>query len=103
MGEREDQKDAVITEIIIGLRVIARYNEQANDVITVFEEQGGIIKPDDLPPLETGETAYGVLVKVYPKIANAVHDFVYEFTNPHNGIVTKNLAREHVSRNILGL
>jgi hypothetical protein len=41
--------------------------------------------------LRNGSTIFEALTNLAPKLANAIHDFVYKITNPHDSVITKNL------------
>lgn len=50
-----------------------------------------------------GSTVFEALVKQAPKLANCIHDFVYQITNPLDSLTTRDLAREKVAKTILKL
>lgn len=90
-----------IGQIVSCLVVIATYNGQALALISRFTDSAPSL-PDSIR-VASIQTAFEALTSVNPQLADAVHDFVYEVTNPHSGVIVKNLAREHVARDVLGL
>ena len=94
---------AAINEIICALEVVAKYNDTVNEIINSFAIYRTALTTDDPVVVEDSDAAFDILTKISRELADAAHDFVYEVSNPRSGIIVKNLAREHVARDVLGI
>jgi hypothetical protein len=94
---------AAIDKIVGALQVVAKYNDSVHEIINSFVIYGKAIVTNDPILVEDTDAAFDILTKLSRELADAVHDFVYEVTNPRSGIIVKNLAREHVARDVLGI
>jgi len=93
-------------DIVQCIRVVSFFNMPMNALVKLFEDQQSTvssIKPLIEDRVSTGWTYFDALARENPTLADAVHDYVYKITHPHNDIMVKNLAREEVTKSVLAV
>lgn len=51
----------------------------------------------------SGGGAYEALAISAPRLADALHDFIYQIAVPYRSIASKDIAREQLTRDLFGL
>lgn len=92
--------------IINATRVVAYYNKPLERLVSAFEQHKDVpanIKTSVENAHRLGDSIFEAITRCSPSMADAIHDFVYEIAYPHGSMVTKSIAREQVSRTVMGL
>jgi hypothetical protein len=94
-------------DILNALRTVAYFNrprwELVDHWLALVPEDPTIFKPDVENAVSDGTSPFEALARIAPGVADCIHDFVYSVSHPDNSIITKNLAREEVTKLILDM
>src|SRR5215831_14960774 len=96
--------DTSILGIINAVRLVAVFNRPMAELAKAFEENSAIpslIQGEMENEIGLGSAVFESIAKRTPKLADAIHDFVYNISHPHASVITKNIAREEVAKAIL--
>ena len=90
-----------VRDIIYVLQVVAFLNPPIKDLAKNFEEFALSVDLSDAGRAvshahSVGDDVFEALGKQSPRLADAIHDFIYQVACPHRSIIFKNLARERV-------
>ena len=91
-------------EIINAIQVCATFNPSVTriaqewlDTAPMAPELAGAARDAQ----SVGGTIFEYLSREAPRLADAIHDFVYQIACPHLSVIAKNLAREEVCKVVL--
>lgn len=93
-------------EIVDAVRVVAKFNPPMHELVDSFEAflpDAPRVRGQVEDAVRAGSGVFEGLAKTSPRLADCVHTFVYFISDPFNSIVTKNRARDEVTKVILEL
>lgn len=93
-------------DILHAISVVAAFNEPLWELARNWEAattDTANIKRAVAHEVSLGSTFFEALAKSSPRLADAVHDFVYQIALAHRSVIAKDLAREQVIKVILQL
>jgi hypothetical protein len=93
-------------DIINVVRIASHYNEPLAELWHNLEEHLATAAPVEGPlrdAILAGGGIWESLAKKAPQLADAIHDVVYQVTNPHNSIVKREQAKDLIIRDLFSL
>ena len=90
-----------IQDVLYVLKVVAYLNPPIQGLVQNWEEATADttgLADKIAHEVGMGSTFFEALGKSSPRLADAVHDFVYQISNAHRSITEKDLAREQLIR-----
>lgn len=98
--------DITTEDILHAIRTVGVFNRTMRELETAFDES----LPSGFDARATVKDAYlaggGVfeaLTREAPRLADAIHVFVYQIVHPLSSVVTRDITREQVARVILAI
>ena len=95
----------VLRDVIFATKVVAHFNKPMWELVASLEANSDTLGLKDkmAAKIGVGSTLFEALGEQSPRLADALHDFVYQISNAHQSVIAKDIAREELIRLVLDL
>lgn len=97
---------ALGNSLVAVVAVVAKYNKPMEELLVNLQTY----LPDAInvagsmeDAARNGRGIYEALAISAPRLADALHDFIYQIAVPYRSIASKDIAREQLARDLFGL